>query len=269
MSKKPAHHQGYRAFVIFHGLWIFEVHDRGIRAHTNFEPEHIVCAGHFQKIGSTFADRTVRLPSGDLRITGVKPGSDLDFDPDLNVVLEERPFMEKFANRRFAMVHLPPPLCIHSLRNIDVPQSPMHPFAGVQGECLHPDLVSMVQAFEYHSATPPKIRLEPTKATPLIDGKNVKLHIYAEPPTTPDKYHARDAYTSLAEMFNLDIIPVAPMFAPAADPQVHGLKLEDMNMLMENLMPMPSIGVGSKGSNCDALVVDNRTRKSAAADHAT
>lgn len=258
-DQPPPSTEAYRVFVIFHGLWVFEARKTGIRAHTPFEPDHVVCAGFFEPVGGVFADRTVRLCSGEFSLEGVYPGNDLHFSRQQNVVIPHKPFLPKFNNKRFAVVNLPTPHKIWSLRNVRVPASPQHPFGGVDGEHLHPHYTSMVQAFGYRASDGSKVALAPSHATPYIneDSRVVKLHLYAEPPTTPDQFHARDSYTTMAEMFNLNIIPVAPMFTPATKPPVEDLDQNDMLMLMEILMPMPSIGVGSKGSNCDALVIDN------------
>ena len=248
----------YTVYVLFHGLWAFESKKDRILAHTPFEEEHTVRAGYFERPGGVLADRTLPLYSGRAHVTGVTYGDKTRFDPAQNVIVVNAPFQSKIADKRFGVVDVGKPIDILSLRRVKVQPPPRVPFAGTKGEDLHPEEVSMVQVFVYSTAGPDRVGISSSRARPHIDTHKrvAKIHVYAEPPGMPPPLHARDAYTQMAEMFDVEIVPIAPLFVPYKDPGVYGLDADDMRMLNEQTQG-PMMGMGSKASNCDALVIDN------------
>ena len=252
----------YKAYVIFHGLWAFESRKDRILAHTPFIAEHRVCAGYFEDVGGVPADRTVSLSPCHCRVTGVTPGKKTKFEGGKNVVVPDADFLSKFADRRFARIDLGTVKDVRSVRNVKVEPPPVNPFAGEDGEKLRPANVSMVQVFIYDIEDPTTLGLTSSKAKPHIDPvkRIAKLHVYAEPDTMGHRFHALVSYARLAEMFGLEILPIAPLFTPASDENIEGLDIRDMKTLLE-MGKMHAIGAVSKDENCDALVIDNSTKE--------
>lgn len=250
-------------YVLFHGLWGFEATPDKILAHTPIEEDHDFLAGYYLFEEGQVVDQTEQLIPGVCRLsgTGTQAQTTNIFEPELNVILKDVPF--EGAAKRFCVVELPLPRKILSLRNVHVPKTPRHPFAGLNGEDLHPKQVSMVQVFVYEVENMQDVVLTPPGVRPKEDPSTntAKIHVYAQPKETMmgtmAELHGRDAYTKLAYLFGLRIIPAAPLFEAASDPKTPGLDSADMLNLSEQMKMNMGILHGESGSNCDALVIDN------------
>jgi hypothetical protein len=227
------------------------------------EDEHDFVAGYFRfdkKSWTVFEDTTPLLP-GLCRFTGIPPQHPETnvFDAGLNALVRNAPFVQ--PSRQFCVVELPLPKEIRSLRNIKVPAPPPHPYAGKDGENMKPTKVSMVQLFIYDvedlqgvELTPPGVHPHKHETTPTG-----KIHVCAQPRGPVGPYHARDAYTKLALLFGLDIIPIVPLTGMTGGSGLPvGLDDGDLLALEDPIVRThPYTTKGESGSNCDALVIDN------------
>lgn len=244
-------------YVLFHGLWGFEMRTDKILAHTPIEEEHDFVAGYIDFTDpDSPIEHTKPLTAGHARLLGVTPGKKNDFDPYNNVVV--RNFGLIRPEKRFCVVELDLPDDIKSVRNVTVQPKPRHPFGGIVGEDLHPKKVSMVQVFIYSVGDIGDVSLQPCNVHPHQDPYTgtAKIHIFAQPRGMVGTMHARDAYCKLTDLFKLDIVPLAPLFTKPDNPCLPGLSEDDTKNLAEKLMK-PSPFLSESGSNCDALVIDN------------
>jgi hypothetical protein len=251
-------------YVIFHGLWAFETQPDKILAHTCIEVEHDIVAG-FIDFSKLMPASTVDLIPGECKLLGIDPQPQTTniFDSNLNVIIQNKSL--RLASKRFCVIELPLPKRIESRRSPAPDDPPTIPYGGIDGEKLKPIKVSLVQVFLYDVADPASVRLSPPDVGPKVDPatNTAKLHIFAEPSNPmfnlEGRLHVRDAYSKLALLFGLDIVPLAPAFEAASDPGLPGLIINDMLNLGEALSM--SIEAGTSGSNCDALVIDNTALK--------
>lgn len=244
---------GY-VYVIFHGLWTFEISDdkQYILAHTPREHDHRVAAGYLIPGSEPQSEAgLLDLPGGELQLVGVQPGTQKRFRNDLNAWIGkgqiERPHL------RHCVIKLPLAEDIHSARRVNVTRPPHHPFAHVDGETMQPNIVSMVQVFEYAVTGRPDI--QPPTGVPLDNsGDRLKLHVFAEPVAFHEPFHARNAYTRMAGIFGLEIVPITELFTPPDSSNVPGLTDEDTIGFTDLLLK--AADRGESGSNCDALIID-------------
>lgn len=254
----------YTVYVIFHGLWGFELpDDKVIKARTPIEEMHDFQAGYFSYYGDDLIPHLKPIVPGYEELLGVTSTYQGTFDKNTNPIVYNHKFKRK--SKCFATVTVPVPNKIMPLRNVQIPPTPMHPFAGDPGECLKPTSVPMVQLFIYTTYDPEGVHLAHCKAKADVsqETKTARLHLYAGPTGMVDSFHARDAYSKLSGLFaNLDVIPVTPLFVKAIDENIRGLNELDMRTLAEMEMNTDSIMLGESGSNCDALVIDNFSKAS-------
>jgi hypothetical protein len=251
-------------YVIFHGLWVFETTKDWIYAHTPIDEEHEIRAGHIVTAQSAKKVKGDLLVPGLYRLLGVDNGQVNEFDTNDNPVVQNTKLEQ--PHRRFCEIRLPPAVKIRSLRLVDTsgPTKAKHPFAGIVGENLKPPRVAMVQVFEYLTADWKQVQLEPLKretTMPLFNQSTntATLHVHASPSGgLHNPYHARNAYSKMAEMFKLDIVAITGLYAHAHDEGIPGLTVDDMLSLMELREGAHQPAAGASGSNCDALVIDNR-----------
>lgn len=240
--------------VVFHGLWAFETTNAGpIIAYTPILTHDI--GTHEFVAGSVLSN--VKLAEGERHyLSGVDdmPHKDFDFTEEDNVIVCNKPFTDD--GKAFCSVELHPPAVIKSVRL--VPVTSTQPFEGEDGKDLHPVRVAMVQVFIYYVKDPEKVSLEPIQVNPTHKEGAWNLHLYAQPTNRLPEDHAKNAYKAMAAMFGLNIIPIEPLFAPISDPHIMGLKANDM-------LGLDELGHGS-GSNCDGLIVSNRSPRNEYSD---
>jgi hypothetical protein len=259
ITGSPAYSGQTTLYVIFHGLWAFETRVDKILARTCIEEEHEIVAGPGMQA----------LLPGHCRLinTGQQPRTTNQFHDDVNVIVTNKKFA--LPSKQFCVIELPLPRHIESLRSTQPDNPPEIPFGGVDGEKLRPEEVSMVQILFYTVPDPSKVQLVPPGITPVYDQPTdtAKLHIFAETPCRmtdiPGLLHVRDAYTKLALLFNLDIVPLAAAFTPPFDPNLPGLSFQDLMNLDEMMMGLQNLDdtkeklMADSGSNCDPLIIDN------------
>jgi hypothetical protein len=247
-------------YVIFHGLWIFETRADKILAHTCIEEDHDIVAGYVD-YNQPSAPTLKELVPGTLKLihTGHQPRTTNQFHDDLNIVLKNIRFA--LPSKRFCVIEMPLPRQIQSARSTPPDNPPTIPYGGIDGEKLRPIKVSLAQILLYTVLDPSKVQLVPLGITPKYDASTdtAKLHIFAQPSSPMadmmGRFHVRDAYSKLAMLFGLDIVPLAPAFIRPSDPGLKGLTINDM--LNRGEMPPMSPEEGDSGSNCDPLVIDN------------
>ena len=222
-------------------------------AHTPHDEEHRIAAGHLTLEAGRAAQQdsfaVVDLPPGELELVGIQPRDKKHFDKALNAWIGKGKLDPK---QRYCVIRLPLALNVYSARRVEVKRPPQHPFADVDGEHMQPDTVSMVQVFEYLISGRPDI--QPPGGVPSdTSGERLKLHVFAEPMHPPKPFHGRNAYTRMAQMFGLRIVPITPLWRTPHNSNVPGLTHKDTEGLSD------TIARGESGSNCDALIIDRTT----------
>jgi hypothetical protein len=261
-----------QVYVVFHGLWVFEVPETGdkIFAHTPYDEDHRVAAGFLDIQEHRDDSQTVHcevqganiktiLP-GESKLIGVKRGSYSDrFDRAKNAFIDRGELTHRHL--RYCTIELPQTEHIYSVRRIPRPDPKdlEHPFADRDGEKMYIEEVSMVQVFQYEiDGTPDIYPPGDVPVRPAGHETPAQLHVFAEPEITHRAFHGRIAYTRMAEMMGLKIVPIAELSTPPTDPGVPGMTKCDTIGLSDRINH--SIFLGESGSNCDALVIDKSPR---------
>jgi hypothetical protein len=240
--------------LVFHGLWAYEVSDKGILVRTPPMADHQVRAGSWNPEYS--------IRGGRFSLDGVQDGGAFRFDPEVNVILQGRRFDDTAPVD--CAIELPPPAGIRSLRPIVFhPDKP--PYTGADAGLVSTRKIAIVQVFTY-AANLSSARLvgegfDPIR--PVVEqGESVaNLYLFAQPASRTNPSHFEEAFAGLARMFGLDLVPV-PSVAPGPvgpKPPLPGIGWRDLVGLNERaafneeLVPAG----GTSGSSCDPFVIDN------------